>query len=179
MGKITISADTLPEIMDIVDSLISDAANFAVNGTSGAPPQDPAGSAAAAPAPKATRQSRKKAEAPPPVQPEDKPAAQPNPFNPQPAAQPNPFNPHAGPQPKAHPFNPQPQAPVERPIVTKVKDVLGTMSKNYGEAQVFAWAMQQCLGLSPAITKDEFFNVVIHQQSDEALESLYAKGGGK
>ena len=165
MGKFTISADTLEELLDAADQLRG------VEISSNPP-------AAAGEAPK--RQSRKKAEAPPPIQPE--PAAGGNPFGAAPAAEPaNPFAPGAAPAgPTFAPGAADPHAnfTAERPSVTKFKELLSKIASQHGEPAVYSWAIK-AFGLSPNVTKDEFLSKLIHEQSDEALTLAYKQGGGQ
>ena len=175
MGKFTISADTLEELLDAADQLRG------VEISSNPP-------AAAGEAPK--RQSRRKAEAPAPIQPE--PAAGGNPFGAAPAAEPaSPFAAGAAPAgptfapgaaPAAPAFAPA-EAPanpnfVERPAVGKFKELLSKIASQHGEPAVYSWAIK-AFGLSPSVTKDEFLSKLIHEQSDEALALAYKQGGGQ
>jgi hypothetical protein len=173
MGKITISGDSLQEISDTLDELL------------GAAPANPAATGEAAA--KATR-TRKKAAAPPPMQPGETAQQQPStPFTQAPPAQPQASNPFTQAPPAGNPFtppfgngaaDPHANSHAERPIVTKVKSLLAQLAAEHGEPQVYAWAMQKGLNLSAAISKDDFLNTVIHAQSDADLEEVYRQGGG-
>jgi hypothetical protein len=156
MGKITISGDSIDELYATLES---------ISGTPSAP-GEPA---------KATR-TRKKAEAPPPVQPNEAQAAQPsNPFT---AQQPPPEQPASPfpPPPGAAPFAPNGAA--ERPAVANLKSLLNTLSGQHGEPQVYAWCMQRALNLPPNVTKDDFLNNIIYTVPDEKLVEIYKTGGG-
>jgi hypothetical protein len=167
MGKFTISADTLEELLDAVEQMLN------VSSVGPAP-------AAAGEAPK--RQSRKKAEAPAPIQPE--PAAGGNPFGAAPAAEPaNPFAAAPGAAPAGPTFAPGAADPhanftAERPAVTKFKELLSKIASQHGEPAVYGWAIK-AFGLSPSVTKDEFLSKLIHDQSDDALALAYKQGGGQ
>ena len=159
MLKFTVSADTLEELFEAVDSMRG--GDPAPVNTSSEPVQ-----------PK-TRQTRKKAEAPAPIQPE------PVVFGAAPEAPAeNPFGAPA-PAPVEAAFNPGATAPVERPAVTKLKELLTTLSAQHGEAQVFAWVIQKAFGLSPSVTKEEFLGKLVHNLPDDALIAAYRQGGGK
>jgi hypothetical protein len=164
MGKITITGDTPAELQETLDLMFGAA-------ESSAPVQG-----ASAEAPKRTR-TRKAAEAPPPVQPAD----------PQQQKQQSPFTQAQQEQPQQAPFSPQPgpnfgmngSHPAERPVVTKLKELLNTLSAAHGEPQVYAWCMQKGLGLPPTVSKDDFLNTVIYQQPDDKLMEVYKMGGGQ
>ena len=161
MLKFTVSADTLEELFEAVDSM---------RGGDPTPVN-----ASSEPTQPKTRQTRKKAEAPAPIQPE------PVVFGAAPApveAAETPFGaPAAAPVEAA--FNPGAAAPVERPAVTKLKELLTTLSAQHGEAQVFAWVIQKAFGLSPSVTKEEFLGKLVHDLPDDALIAAYRQGGGK
>lgn len=160
MLKFTVSADTLEELFEAVDSM---------RGGDPTPVN-----ASSEPTQPKTRQTRKKAEAPAPIQPEPEAAA----FGAAPAAPAeNPFG--AAPAPVETAFNPGAAAPVERPAVTKLKELLTTLSAQHGEAQVFAWVIQKAFGLSPSVTKEEFLGKLVHDLPDDALIAAYRQGGGK
>ena len=175
MGSYTITASTLIELLEMAQTL--------AEATGHAPADAPSETAPVAgeTAPKPTR-TRKKAEAPAPIQPTEAAApAESNPFAQQEAAaaatpfmsQPEPA-PFAGAAADPH-FNPG----AERPLVTKLKDFLQTLADKHGEPQVYTWCMQKALGLSPSVTKDEFLSKTIHTISDADLEACYKQGGGK
>ena len=157
MLKFTVSADTLEELFEAVDSMRS--GDLAPVNASSEPAQ--AGS----------RQTRKKAKAPAPIQPEPavfgaaSDALAENPFGAAPALVEAAFNPGA--------------AAPERPAVAKLKELLTTLSAQHGEAQVFAWIIQKAFGLSPSVTKEEFLGKLIHDLPDDALIAAYRQGGGK
>lgn len=169
MTKYSISADTLEELLDAADHLRSFVA--------GGPGPAPADAPAAGEAPK--RQTRKRAEAPSPIQPEAAtganpfaaPPADPAPASFAPASDPSPFSPGAA--------NPHANAAAERPAVTKFKELLSKLSAQHGEPQVYSWAITKAFGLSPSVTKEEFLSKLIHDQSDEALTTAYKQGGGQ
>ena len=170
MAKFTISADSLEELFDAVDTLRGH------HGDHGDHAEPPSAGAQSAEAPK--RQTRKKAEPPPPLQPEPTKASAdaPNPFG-QPAAEASPF-------PGSAPFAPgaaDPHANVgaERPAVTKLKEHLLKLTAQHGEPQVYKWAIVTGFGLSDQVTKEEFLGKLIHEQSDAALEAVYKKSGGQ
>ena len=172
MLKFTVSADTLEELFEAVDSMRSDYdADPQGNAGGWAPePKQPKNASNELIQPK-TRQTRKKAEAPAPIQPE--PAV----FGVAPdALAENPFG--AAPAPVEAAFNPGAAAP-ERPAVAKLKELLTTLSAQHGEAQVFAWIIQKAFGLSPSVTKEEFLGKLIHDLPDDALIAAYRQGGGK
>ena len=157
MLKFTVSADTLEELFEAVDSMRG--GDLAPANASNEPTQ-----------PK-TRQARKKAEAPAPIHPG--PAV----FGAAPdAPAENPFG--VAPAPVEAAFNPGAAAP-ERPAVAKLKELLTTLSAQHGEAQVFAWIIQKAFGLSPSVTKEEFLGKLIHDLPDDALIAAYRQGGGK
>jgi hypothetical protein len=161
MATFTISASSLEELLAAADELRGDA---------------PAPAAAGDAAPKQTR-GRRKAEAPAPAQPETAAASGANPFTAQqaPPAGDSPFG--AGFAPGA--ADPHANSAAERPVVTKLKKLLETLSAQHGEAQVFGWAMHKAMGLPPTVTKEEFLTKLIHEQPDAALETVYTQGGGK
>ena len=160
MLKFTVSADTLEELFEAVDSM---------RGGDPAP-----GNASSEPIQPKTRQTRKKAEAPAPIQPE------PVVFGVAPAPEAPAENPFGAPTPAPveAAFNPGAAAP-ERPAVAKLKELLTTLSAHHGEAQVFAWVIQKAFGLSPSVTKEEFLGKLIHDLPDDALIAAYRQGGGK
>jgi hypothetical protein len=117
--------------------------------------------------PKRTR-TRKAAEAPAPVQPQDAPQTQ------QPAS---PFaNANA-------PFAPAPDhtsnGQTERAAVTKLKTHLAALAAAHGEGQVYSWAIQNAFNLPVDTTKDIFLNEKIYGFSDDRLEAAYRMSGGQ
>jgi len=124
------------------------------------------------PAQPKTRQTRKKAEAPAPIQPE------PVVFGAAPEAPAeNPSAPGSGSRRGC--LHPGAAAPAERPAVTKLKELLTTLSAQHGEAQVFAWVIQKAFGLSPSVTKEEFLGKLIHDLPDDALIAAYRQAAVK
>jgi hypothetical protein len=167
MATFTISASSLEELLAAADELRGDAPAP----VAGDAPAPVAGDAA----PKQTR-GRRKAEAPAPAQPETAAAPGANPFT-------APQTPPAGDSPFGAGFTPGAADPhantaAERPVVTKLKKLLETLSAQHGDTQVFGWAMHKALGLPPSVTKEEFLATLIHEQPDAALETVYTQGGG-
>jgi hypothetical protein len=162
MFKFTVSADTLEELFEAVDSM---------RDSNRPPSEESPTSTSSEPTQPKTRQTRKKAEAPAPIQPETVVfgAAPEAPVE-------NPFG--AAPAPVEAAFNPG-AAPAERLAVIKLKELLTTLSAQHGEAQVFAWVIQKAFGLSPSVTKEEFLGKLVHDLPDDALIAAYRQGGGK
>lgn len=170
MGMITISADTLPQLMTIIDGMINDALAVS-NGVATAPNQasEPVAEAA-------RRTTRKKAEAAAPIMPSAANGAD-HSGSPFAAAPPvsNGFAP-GGFAPNG--ADPHANAGVEKPLVTKVKGLLDQLSAQHGEASVYSWAMVKGFGLPTTVTKDEFLAKYIHEQPDAKLAEVYRQGGG-
>ena len=174
MGKITISGDSLREIMETVGALTAE-----LGGTNEVPTPTPG-------APKATR-TRKKAEAPDPIQPTAAAPEGANPFTGEiipptpvavPTAAPLAFGTASEPAPLA--FAPvQETAPVDRPAVARLKQQIDLLAQQHGYAQVMNWVMTtgfaQPAGTEPA----EFLSKIIHTFPDEALDKVYKSAGGK
>jgi cell wall-associated NlpC family hydrolase len=196
MGKFTISgitkpgdsflfeSDNLNEVLDAIDIMrgsvtASEREQLAAAGAFEPPAQQAqqtyqastqqAQAAPTAPAepPKRTR-TRKAAEAPAPVQPQDAPQTQ------QPAS---PFaNANA-------PFAPAPDhtsnGATERPAVVKLKTHLAALAAAHGEGQVYSWAIQNAFNLPVETTKDVFLNEKIYGFTDDRLEAAYRMSGGQ
>ena len=176
MGKITISGDSLREIMETIGALTAElGGGFA----------DAPAPAAAPEAPKATR-SRKKAEAPDPIQP---PAAAPegaNPFTreiipPDPAPAPaTPLTFAPAPEPAPLTFAPVQEAtPVDRPAVARLKQQIDLLAQQHGYAQVMNWVMTTGFSQPAGTDPRDFLSTTIHNFPDEALDKVYKSAGGK
>ena len=175
MGKITISGDSLREIMETIGALTAELA--------GAGSDTPPVPTTASEAPKATR-SRKRAEAPDPIQP---PAAAPegaNPFTgeiippaPEPAARLT-FAP--APEPAPLTFAPVQEAtPVDRPAVARLKQQIDLLAQQHGYAQVMNWVMTTGFSQPAGTDPRDFLATTIHNFPDEALDKVYKSAGGK
>ena len=162
----SIHADTIEELLAQADALRAYI-------DSAAEPGAPAGDKPA----RAPRGSRKKAEAPDPIQPT---ASMPLP---EAAPGPSPFMaPAPAPEPPAPPvftppFAPAPAALAERPSLIRTREQLEKLSASHGRAQVYTWAIKQA-GMSPSVTIDEFAGKLIGELNDAALDELYRQAGG-
>ena len=173
MGKITISGDSLREIMDTIGALTAELGGA----------NDVSAPAAAPEAPKATR-SRKKAEAPDPIQPMAAAPEGANPFTgeiippaPEPAA-PLTFAPAPEPAPLA--FAPvQEAAPVDRPAVARLKQQIDLLAQQHGYVQVMNWVMTTGFSQPAGTDPRDFMSTIIHNFPDEALDKVYKSAGGK
>jgi hypothetical protein len=173
-------SDNLNEVLDAIDTMrgsvtASEHEQFAAAGAFEQPAQQgqqtyqaSTQQAQAAPAepPKRTR-TRKAAEAPAPVQPQDAPQTQQtaSPFA-------NANTPFA---PADHTSNGQ----TERAAVTKLKTHLAALAAAHGEGQVYSWAIQNAFNLPVDTTKDIFLNEKIYGFSDDRLEAAYRMSGGQ
>lgn len=204
MGKITISADTPEEFFALVQSVfgVSIADAPAIAGTAAAAPT--ATTVPPDPAKPAGRGTRKRAEAPPPLQPgaQAPPSAAPAPLTHQPVPLQAPgqrlngptgeqtfgATPFMPPQPQppqapnvvqfTAPNGQQPQPPADRPSVAKLRGHIGALVNAWGEPHVYQW-LQRAFGLPNQITLNDFMQNAIHNIDDSKLEEAYQMSGGR
>ena len=190
MGKITISGDSIEEVLDLAEQLREAYPRPGSYDGDWLPEQSPTGAAADEAARNANvgepkpKRTRKKAEAPDPIQPTAAAPEGANPFTgeiippaPEPAA-PLTFAPAPEPAPLA--FAPvQEAAPVDRPAVARLKQQIDLLAQQHGYAQVMNWVMTTGFSQPAGTDPRDFMSTTIHNFPDEALDKVYKSAGGK